>query len=469
MRNPIKPSPRPGVKKLARPEPRFPAATPWLLDELIPTYVKKNYSPRESWKDKPFTKDDLRFFYKGLEELSELFTEERRARMPAYFNHSKFRSAYLLYFLPLQLAKFITAFELHPGGIDAALEHGRKQGVMRVADLGAGPGTASLALLLTLLAFPAEEIPPVELIWLDTNRAIMQDGEQLALSLAEQFPKLRGKIKIKTIVAPWWNAGENLRQGPPMSLLLMGHVLNEDSRIPRSKAARANRVRDVYEELHEPPRGEPEVESGEFEEEAPGPESGSTTGNQEHAPEELAPAWRRIFELDPAGGILMIEPAAKETSQHLSRLRNIVVAVKATEGDGHPVSSRNFWGPCPHAEACPLALGRDYCHFSVPTKVPGSWFREFSKALSSERSWLKFSYVWYASEAYPAPKWNPRYRLVISDPLATKKTSSPRTLVHGPGTEVLICVPDKPDRIAIGGAGSLWRGDVIEIASKPQP
>src|SRR4051794_1991931 len=56
---------------------QFPPAWLWLVDEALPTLVKKNYSPKESWKDKPFTKEDAGFFFKGIEELSELFTEER--------------------------------------------------------------------------------------------------------------------------------------------------------------------------------------------------------------------------------------------------------------------------------------------------------------------------------------------------------------------------------------------------------
>src|SRR4051812_38508454 len=80
----------------------FPPAWLWLIDEAIPQLVKDEYSPRESWKGKPFTKEDARFFFKGIHELSELFTEERPKGMPPYFRHPKYRSAYLLYFLPLQ-------------------------------------------------------------------------------------------------------------------------------------------------------------------------------------------------------------------------------------------------------------------------------------------------------------------------------------------------------------------------------
>jgi len=92
----------------------MPVSWSWFADEALPTWVKKKYSPKESWKDKPFSKEDSHFFFKGIEELSLLFTEERSKNLPPYFQHPKYRSSYLLYFLPLQAAKFSTLFQLHP-------------------------------------------------------------------------------------------------------------------------------------------------------------------------------------------------------------------------------------------------------------------------------------------------------------------------------------------------------------------
>src|ERR1700746_3744114 len=85
---------------------RFPAAWSWFFDEAVPAWVKTHYSPKESWKNKPFSREDAKFFFRGVDELSEIFTEERSRGIPDYFSHPKYRSAYLLYFLPLQAAKF---------------------------------------------------------------------------------------------------------------------------------------------------------------------------------------------------------------------------------------------------------------------------------------------------------------------------------------------------------------------------
>lgn len=351
------------------------------------------------------------FFSRGIEELSELFTEERSRQMPAYFQHGKFRSSYLLYFLPLQAAKFLTLFDLYPQALQGALAHGRQAGVLRVADLGAGPGTASLALLLKLLSMPlktGEELPPIEFDWIDTNDSVMEDGKHLALSMASQFSRLRGKVSVRTHVASWWDAP--LLVPSETSLMLLGHVMNEASG---------------------PNRGQP----------------------------QQAAQWEKLWtalirDRARGGGVLFVEPAARMASHTISQLRDNLIETGLIEN-----SSSSIWGPCLHAGRCPMAEGRDWCHFSVATRIPGQWFREFSKALGSERQWVKFSYLWLASREFPAPMPDPQLRRVISDPLsggAGRPGSGDST--------VLICEPETPSRHPTTERKPLWRGDLVKIS-----
>jgi hypothetical protein len=399
---------------------------------MVPAYVKAHYSPRDSWKDKPFEKEDVRFFSKGVKELSELFTEERPEQIPAYFQHPKFRSAYLLYFLPLQMAKFVSLFEMHNAAIQAALEHGRKQGVLRIADLGAGPGTASIGFLLRLLQARGGDLPPVELYWFDTQRAIMEDGKALVQALSDQFPRLRGKVSVHLHSANWWDAPAKLDS--PMSLILLGHVMNEAKTLPNRFQARDE------EELLNLPEGNEDYES-------PEDDSHENESSEAEAPKKpkIETIWADLLEKAEGGGVLFVEPAAKVTSQFLSRLRNRLFQTETIEK-----TATMLWGPCPHAETCPLSYGKDYCHFSVPTRVPGKWFADFSKALGSERLWLKFSYLWITSNDQRSPKRNPAQKLVISDPLSK-------------AGDVLICEPERPGRINTARLGPVWRGDVLQV------
>jgi len=400
--HPKTPSPSSKVQRLL--SLSFPPAWPWFFDEAIPSYIKSHFSPRESWKTKPFDKEDARFFFKGIEELSDLFTEERPKGMPAYFQHPKYRSAYLLYFLPLQTAKFLALFQLHLKAFQAALDHGRKNQRLRVVDLGAGPGTASLSFLLTLLDpkfCPEKNLPPIEFHWFDTNETIMKDGKFLVEQLASHFPKLREKVQIHLHPSVWWKAPLEIPREiyREISLTFMGHLLNE------SKA--------------------PQREAQIF--------------------------WEKTIKHAQGGGILWVEPAARKPSQLLSTLRDGFFEAEFMEK-----SPTRIWGPCLHAGQCPLASGRDWCHFSYPAHIPGKWFKQFSEALGSERHWIKLSYLWLASSSYPAPLPDAKLRRVISDPLN-----------QGQKQSVLICEPETPQHWVIPGRSptseKCGRGDLINI------
>jgi hypothetical protein len=371
------------------------------MDEAIPAWVKQHYSPRESWKSKPFSKEDAGFFFKGIQELSDLFTDERPNKgMPQYFLHPKYRSSYLLYFLPLQAAKFSTIFQLHSKAIEAALKHAHKRGVLRVADLGAGPGTASLSLLLFLLSESmktGETLPQIEMDWFDSNSDIMEDGKGLIEQFADHFPRLRGKVQVRTHKTPWWKAPQHLPD--ELSLVFMGHVLNE-STAPKSEF-------DVF--------------------------------------------WENLIPRAQGGGILYVEPAARKPAQVLSNLRNYFFESGLVDK-----SPTRIWGPCLHAESCPLSDGRDWCHFSVEVQIPGKWFKGFSEGLGSERHWVKYSYFWLASAQEPAPKKDPKLRRVISDPLN-----------QGPKANVLICEPDQPGRWTAPGREKPRRGDLVKVQREP--
>jgi len=375
------------------------------MDEALPNWVKNRYAPQESWKGKPFNEEDARFFIKGIRELSDLFTDERPRRLPAYLNHPKYRSSYLLYWLPLQSAKFCSLFDEHRAALEAALEHGMKTGTMRLLDLGSGPGTASLALLLTLLdpKTKKEAIPPkIEITLVDQNASILQDGKQLLEIVASHFPKLKDRVEVRTVAQDWAQFAARDWQGES-SLVLFGHVLNE----------------------------------------------GLMTVSGEAAKPDLR-KFANLFQGLAGGGILLVEPASKTSSQLVSRLRDAWIGEGLVEE-----KPESIWGPCLHAGRCPLALGKDWCHFSIPVKLPSKWFTYFSKGLSTEREWLKFSYLWIASRTNPARPLPRNVRRVISDPLRAKTPRLPDL--------VLLCEPETSARYPLPKGKRLWRGDLIEL------
>ena len=371
--------------------PRFPELWTETLDELIPTFVKNRFSPQESWKNKPFSQEDVSFFSKGLLELSDFFTEDRDgSKLPNYFTTARFRSSYFLYFFALQGAKFLTLFDRYPLAVQAALQHAMKTGCLKIVDVGAGPGTASLAFLILVLdEFKKEKKLPfkIHLHWIDYNETILKDGELFLNDLLEYFSEYDGDIQLTKEARAWWKHPKEFEY--EASLVIFGNVLNESSADPR-----------IYSQ-------------------------------------GLVPFLKN----PQGGGILFLEPAFKSASQRITQIRDELMP--------HPI-----WGPCLHQGRCPLSSGRDWCHFSVPAELPGTFFKKFSIKLGGVRDWLKFSFVWIASkESAEQVASNPRSKLaiarIVSDPMRTDR-----------GLQNQVC---KPDQVAWVQTPSkpLHRGEVI--------
>jgi hypothetical protein len=200
----------------------------WKLftDKILPNFVKQTYSPHPSWKNKPFNLKDAHFFSKSILELSDKYRYKN-----IHFgtlSHAKFRSAYLLYFLPLQAAKFVNIFTKHPFAIDWIT---KQKDSLIIVDLGCGPATASIALLLTLLN-QFKTLPQIELNLIDANPKVLQDAVNLLLLLETHIPQLKGKLTVIAHTRMWWKANKILPS--QIDLLLVGNVLNEASKIVQS-------------------------------------------------------------------------------------------------------------------------------------------------------------------------------------------------------------------------------------------
>ena len=386
------------------------------FDRDVPAYVKRTYSPRSAWRDRPFGPRDEAFFVRGVEALSRLYTVDREAghgSLPLprdYLNNPRYRSAYLLYFMPMQAAKFSHLFRAYPRALDSALAHAAAEGCLRVADLGCGPGTASAALLLSLAerrlaGLEHSPVPPIELTWYDTHAAILEDGQAIIGDLRRRLDAVGFSPDVSLTVRrqPWHRV---LDAAPPgnWSLTLLGNVINET--LPAGRA-----------------------------------------------PTEREQAtWRKLIAQNGGGGVLTVGPAIKPVAQHLSRLRDVLVAT----GDGGGTLGHPLHGPCLHAGPCPLSAGRDWCHFSVQTDVPGALFGRLSSRLGSVRSWLKFCWIWFAAPTRPGTPHDPSERRVVSDPL------------DGTTGTVLLCEPGRPARYQRAGRLRLRRGDVIRLAPAPR-
>ncbi len=150
----------------------------------------------------------------ALEELFSMFTTERtRMRRTSYLDIPKYRNAYLRYHVPLNFARAACALtqvrKVYPE-VDRLEE---------IVDLGAGPGSASLASLYTLPPTPARRYTLY-----DRSRAALKVARHLLDSNAK-----RGDAKSPAVTEIRTHAASlpPLPRIPSAALVWMSMLLNE--------------------------------------------------------------------------------------------------------------------------------------------------------------------------------------------------------------------------------------------------
>lgn len=425
----------------------WPKAWIHFIEEYLPNWTKKNFAPDERWKKNPFSPEDLRFFSRSIVELSEKLTEGRedwlrsgrqarashskksgfkKSTAPShhYFRQPKFRSAYFLFYLPLQACKFFLLFYTHKNRLTYKVENflrevtkektnrdplSPSEGLkFRVLDLGSGPGTASFAFRIWIKThFPKLE-PYLEFIWVDQESTVIQDGKKLWKDYFEgdQAP-LGMPVSLEEFLT---NRTKGQPSAPPSTfhLVLLGNALNET----------------------------------------------------QSTPERVSFFSEKLNQFLASSDLLIVEPAFRTSGLFLSLLRDQIIE-----------TSKNtlIVGPCPHEGLCPLTGGRDWCHFSVPAQVPSQWHKQIERGLGSEREWMKFSYLWLANkpsssstEAFPyidRSRASQKSAFVISDAIegrGSKRrvylicTPKPKSVERVPPASVDDTESEKPQRSFVG-------------------
>jgi hypothetical protein len=88
---------------------------------------------------------------------------------------------------------------------------------------------------------------------------------------------------------------------------------------------------------------------------------------------------RRVNE---GGSLVIVEPALRDRTRHLHRVRDALVAAGAT-----------LFAPCLHAGACPaLVRETDWCHEDLDVDLP-EWLVPVARAAGLRREGLTFSYL----------------------------------------------------------------------------
>ena len=200
---------------------------------------------------------------------------------------------------------------------------------LRVLDIGAGLGTTTWGVARALEAAGGQGM--VDATWVDPDASALEIG---AAIVAERRDLGSVRVQARTMN----RTTSTLDDLGRFDLVLAGQLLSE---------------LDV---------GEPE-----------------DARVQRHA--ALLGVWleRRV---EPDGALVVVEPALRDRTRHLHRVRDVLVAAGAT-----------VFAPCLHSAGCPaLARETDWCHEDLDVDMPG-WLVPVARAAGLRREGLTFSYL----------------------------------------------------------------------------
>jgi len=256
-----------------------------------------------------------------------------------------------------------------------------------VLDLGSGPGP---------LAFAALDAGAAEVVAADRSASALAAARELARAAGE------------AIATREWNPSRGrplaeLAAGRRFDLVTLGHVLNE---LFRGEGADARRAALLEEAL---------------------------------------------ALVAPGGSLLVVEPALRDTSRALLRVRDLLVA------RGYAVRA-----PCLFRGACPaLSRETDWCHAERPIDPP-PLVAQIGRAAGLRKEAVKMSYLVLAApgEAWPEPPPGRVFR-IVSEPIPSKGRL--RYMGCGPEGRLGLALQEKHVADANRAFATLLRGDLIEV------
>jgi ribosomal protein RSM22 (predicted rRNA methylase) len=158
-----------------------------------------------------------------------------------------------------------------------------------------------------------------------------------------------------------------------------------------------------------------------------------------------------LAKVNPKGSLAIIEPALRDTSRALLKVRDVLV------GKGYAVRA-----PCLFRGNCPaLVKESDWCHAERSWRPP-RLVEDLAKAASLHKEALKMSYLVLApkGEAWPEPPPGTLFR-IVSEPLEGKGRQ--RVMGCGPEGRLGLAMQEKHETPANRLFFKAVRGDVLRV------
>jgi len=343
----------------------------------------------------------------ALAELSETFTVSRSNIKNRYLDDPNTRAAYLLYFLPSNLPKIwyvLDELSRHP-----AILKGRDR--LRILDLGAGVGTASIAAVWRI----SETLPEVrnlEIVAVDNTISALSDCRWFVDRIAAVARQNGSSITVELRTEAQNVEKYTSADSGNYDLIFLSNSLNELFRNTADPLMERTRYLDRF-------------------------------CNQYLADD---------------GAVIIIEPALLDVSRSFHIVRNQLID-----------AGWHLHSPCVSDRQCPMLLrDRDWCHHVLDWHRPRV-VKQLDEMIGNRKEHLKFSYIVLrkdnlrASDVYPHP--GRVYRAV--DDLQREKGKDMIYLCGS--TEPLTHTLLKRDRSNSNrDFVSINRGDLVEIERKSE-
>ena len=288
--------------------------------------------------------------------LSEMFTRSGQAGSRVYFEDPQLRAGYLVYYLPVNLAKVqVLLDELHPVFPVVPDQD------FRVLDLGGGPGTGVLGVLDWCLSRSAMAPSTLRMIAVDRSPQVLRMANEIWQAYSEQ-QRDQSLSPLKTVEC-------NLEGSLPSAIRDGGGVNGYQLII----------VQNLLSELF--------------------------VGSMDSVGQRTALIGELLNYLAPEGSLMLIEPATRPASRELHQVRDNLLAGRHC----------SVYAPCLHDAPCSaLVKPDDWCHEERKWENP-AWIAQVDRRVGLIKDALKFSYVIFRKDGKTLVPRDPDYHRVVSE------------------------------------------------------
>ena len=292
----------------------------------------------------------------GVAELSRLFTRDRHELKAPYLADERLLRAYVSYFLPVNAAKVQILLDELPERV-RDISSVQEDGPLRVLDVGSGPGTASLAALDWMQRSSCRQ-RGIEVTAVDSVQAALDEGQAAWNAYcrigAPNYARLH--CVPASLERNAW--GKLIDRSKPYHVIIIANTLNELYRMDADPVQRqVQMIQILLERLHH------------------------------------------------HGALVIIEPALRQTTRHLHRVRDRLLMLHAC----------TVYSPCLHEQSCPaLVKEDDWCHEERPW-APPPWIAAIDQDVGFIKDALKFSYAIFRKDGATIVPRSPNVFRVVSE------------------------------------------------------